>query len=826
MIATGNDHACSLNAAGAVRCWGGNIYGQLGTGTLISSAEPQPVLGLDSGVAALSLGGNQSCALLDTGGVRCWGANYVSQLGIGSVTDSESLPKPVVGLSSGVTAIAIGNTHGCALLSTTGVKCWGNTYTGDGTSAQRSSPVDVLGLTSGVTAIASGFSGSCAILSGGALKCWGARVGDGTTTNRPSPTDVTGLNNGVMAVTVGTSVRCALLTGGAVQCWGTNTYGAVGDGTTVQRLLPTPVTALAGNALSIKAGGVHTCALLQGGAVQCWGRNNYGGVGDGSTTDRSSPVAVVGQLTGVSSVALGNWFSCAMTTGGGVRCWGDNRFGQVGSGVPGWAATAQAIVSLGTAASAVNVGGFFACATTTGGALRCWGSNGTNGAMGDGTIGGIRTAPSADVSGFSSGTAYVSMGASHGCAVTAGGGLKCWGENSLGQLGDGTKVTRPTPVDVVGLTSGVAAVSAINRGVCARTTAGAAKCWGDNYYGQAGDGSTTGFGDTRTSPVAVVGLSTNVSDISAGGDSACAVIAPAGAVKCWGRNSNGQVGDGTTTDRLAPTDVVGLSSGVASVHVGYGFACARLTTNGVKCWGTYALGNGTFAASLTPVDPVGLSTGVLQVATSFSNACARMSDGTVKCWGGNYEGAVGDGTLIDRAVPTPVVGLLAPAVSISVGATSACALLATGAIQCWGGNQTAQMGNGTFGFTTAPDRYVVSPSLSQPLAVADATTVKPETDGAMILRYLSGAVGASITSGIGTSGALRTDPTQVNAYLETIRPLLDIDGNGQFSPLSDGLLLVRYMSGLRNDALVAGAVGAGATRDTAAIQAYLATLLP
>ncbi len=827
MIATGGDHACSLSAAGAVQCWGGNTSGQLGIGTLVSSAVPQAVTGLGSGVAALSLGTNQSCALLDTGGVLCWGANYSAQLGIGSVSDSETTPKPVSGLASGVTAIAIGNSHGCALLSTTGVKCWGNTYTGDGTTTQRLTPVDVLGLTGGVTAIASGSSGSCAIVSGGALKCWGSRVGDGATTLRSSPADVTGLSSGVVAVTVGGNVRCALLTGGSVQCWGFNTYGAVGDGTTMQRLLPTPVLAIGTNAVAIKAGGVHTCALLQGGSLQCWGRNNYGGIGDGSNTDRLSPVSVAGLSVGVASVSLGNWFSCVMTTGGGVRCWGDNRFGQIGGGMPGWAATAQAPVSLGTSASAVNVGGFFACATTTIGALRCWGSNGTNSVMGDGTVGGIRIAPSADVTGFSTGTTEVSMGFTHGCAVATSGGLKCWGENSMGQLGDGTKVTRSTPVDVVGLTSGVAASSSVNRGVCARTTLGAAKCWGDNSYGQVGDGvPSTGFGDTRTSPVAVSGLTANVSDISAGSDSACAVIAPAGAVKCWGRNNNGQIGDGTTTDRLTPTDVFGLSSGAASVHVGAGFACARLTTNGVKCWGNFTLGNGTFTNSLTPTDPIGLGSGVIKVAANFSNVCALINDGTVKCWGGNYEGAVGDGTLIDRNLPTPVLGLSGPVVSISVGATSACALLATGAIQCWGGNQTAQMGNGTFGFTTTPDRYVVAPNLSKPLAVADASTVSRETDGAMILRYLSGLIGASITNGIGNSGALRTDPTQVNAYLETIRPLLDIDGNGQFSALTDGLLLIRYMVGLRDDALVTGAVGANPTRDAAAIQAYLATLLP
>lgn len=525
-------------------------------------------------------------------------------------------------------------------------------------------------------------------------------------------------------------------------------------------------------------------------------------------------------------IATGGDHACSLSAAGVVQCWGSNIAGQLGIGNTISSAIPQPVTGLGGGVTALSAGSNQTCALLDTGAVRCWGSNNNN-VMGDGTVGGIRITPSADVTGFSTGTTNVAMGFTHGCAVAPSGGLKCWGENLMGQLGDATIVTRATPVDVVGLTSGVAASSSVNRGVCARTTSGAAKCWGDNSYGQVGDGvASTGFGDTRTSPVAVSGLTANVSDISAGSDSACAVIAPAGAVKCSGRNNYGQIGDGTTTDRLTPTDVVGLSGGVASVHVGAGYACARLTTGGVKCWGNYALGNGTFTNSLTPTDPIGLGSGVIKIAASFSNICALMSDGTVKCWGSNYEGAVGDGTLIDRNVPTAVVDLKGPAVLVSAGATSSCALLATGAIQCWGGNQAAQMGNGTFGFTTAPDRYVVTPSLSKPLAVADAATVSPATDGAMILRYLSGMVGTSITGGIGTAGALRTDATQVNVYLETIRPLLDIDGNGQFSPLTDGLLLIRYMAGLRDDALLAGAVGLGATRDAAAIQAYLATLLP
>ena len=201
--------------------------------------------------------------------------------------------------------------------------------------------------------------------------------------------------------------------------------------------------------------------------------------------------------------------------------------------------------------------------------------------------------------------------------------------------------------------------------------------------------------------------------------------------------------------------------------------------------------------------------------------CSLSARGEVQCWGSNFGGELGDGTTVARALPQPVSGLGSGVLNIAAGQYHACAVIASGAVKCWGENYHGLLSDGT---TT--DRYVVSPSLSKPLAVADAVTVTPQTDGAMILRYLSGLVGASITSGIGTTDTLRTDAAQVNSYLETIRPLLDIDGNGQFSALTDGLLIIRYMAGLRNEALLSGAVGVNATRDAAAIQAYLATLLP
>ncbi|MEO8103882.1 MAG: Ig-like domain repeat protein, partial [Betaproteobacteria bacterium] len=342
-IVAGGDHTCAFTPAGGVVCWGANDTGELGDTTTTDRTTPNNVIGVPFNSTALAAGYSHSCAVTSLGAAMCWGSNANGQIGDGSIIQ-RLLPVGVSGLGAGVTRIVGGRSHTCALVSG-GVQCWGknnNGQLGTGTAptADQPAPVGVSGLGSGVTAIAGGFNHNCAVTTSGAALCWGANFGAqlgnpiADVNFEPAPFQVAGLTSGIAAVAAGSDHSCALTTGGAVKCWGDNSAGAIGDGSgPILVESPADVTGLSSGVTAIVAGEFHTCALLTGGAVKCWGANSEGQVGDGSTTNRNTPVDVI--VSGVTAIAAGAKFTCALFSAGTSSCWGSNANGQMGYGAVG-----------------------------------------------------------------------------------------------------------------------------------------------------------------------------------------------------------------------------------------------------------------------------------------------------------------------------------------------------------------------------------------------------------------------------------------------------------------------------------------------------------
>ena len=363
------------------------------------------------------------------------------------------------------------------------------------------------------TQVATGFFHSCAVTVGGRVRCWGSgsfgRLGRGSNANSPVPGEV--IKPGsvtlteVTQVATGTQHSCALIVTGTVKCWGSASSGQIGRGTTSDSWTAIDVVLAVGGPVlgditQIAAGERHTCGLRHDGTVACWGANGSGRLGDGTTTNRPSPVDVLvapagPSLSGVTAITAGSDHTCALMVDTTVRCWGAGGRGQLGDG-----------------------------------------------------LGAASTSP-VTVSGLSHVT-HLAAGSEFSCAIRTDTTVACWGANATGELGDGTTSTRTTPVDVVtalggASLSGVVQISTGDSHACARLVDGEVVCWGAGTYGRLGDGAMT----TRLTPVSVTDISTATvsaaTDVAAGGNHGCLVRADR-VPMCWGRDSGGQLGDGVT----------------------------------------------------------------------------------------------------------------------------------------------------------------------------------------------------------------------------------------------------------------------------------------
>lgn len=296
VVAGGGTHTCAIVGGGTVRCWGDNARGQCDNDTESTVRSPHTVIGISDAVS-LGLGTQHTCVARASGSVECWGANDAGQLGRGTTTFGRNFRRPVNGLTQAI-AVAAGQSHTCAVSRDGSVSCWGangSSQLGDGTVMERNAPVLVAEVENAV-GITAGDRHTCALLDDGTVTCWGnnsaGQLGVGNTSASPSPLPVRDLDR-VTHITSGPSSArhtCALRDDGELWCWGANDHGQLGDGSTDTRLVPVRVAA---DVVAVSAGAVSTCAAHRDGSIRCWGLNDQGQLGDGTLAPRSTPTPVL-----------------------------------------------------------------------------------------------------------------------------------------------------------------------------------------------------------------------------------------------------------------------------------------------------------------------------------------------------------------------------------------------------------------------------------------------------------------------------------------------------------------------------------------------------
>jgi alpha-tubulin suppressor-like RCC1 family protein len=820
-LVAGFDFTCVILEGGAVKCWGSNQAGQLGLGSTGSvgwgagqMGNSLPTVSLGKGLVAkaLAAGVSHTCALLTTGQVKCWGDGVNGAIGTGDSNNRGDAPGemgdalPFVDLGTGRTAkvIAAGGYHTCAILDTNQVKCWGAGSSGqlgvDDTSFRGNDPgemgdaLPIVNLGAGRTATALALTGlsSCALLDDGTVKCWGAGargvLGTGSTAN-------VGTFMGSMAalqpVNFGTGLKAKAITSGfhevcvlvsstnQLKCWGGNQAGQLGVGSTVDLgdgpgemgdALPYVNIGSGTTVKAVQFGYNHACVILDTptpppgqvntNQVKCWGENSSGGLGLGDAVNRGTtaaqmgdalPLVAIGQGRSARALAAGLQ-TCAILDTNQVKCWGYNGTGALGLGASGNRGD-QAnemgdqlpIVQLGSKVTTVaTMGDQFACARLGDGRLKCWGAN-DRGQLGLGDVDKRGDDPNemgdnlpvvnlgTNLTVYSGAGSVISAGSTHACAVLNTRQVKCWGEGTNGRLGLGDTITRGDApnemgdnLPVVNLGTGKLAVQ-VSAGLthtCARLSTNEVKCWGSGFSGQLGLGDTSSRGDGPNEmgdalPAVNLGTGKTATQVACGNGFTCALL-NTGEVKCWGFASAlpygaGNKGDGPNEmgDAL-PAVPLGTGLTAKSISVGDSYACALLSNNQIKCWGSNGggqLGQGDTTARITPaamgdaLPAIALGTGrtAKAVYASGSVTCALLDTNQLKCWGSFYTGL---GDMLAHGDQPSEMGDYLPALFLGTGRTvtslgfgpegsSFCALLDTRQLKCWGVGDLGALGNGS-----------------------------------------------------------------------------------------------------------------------------------
>ena len=635
-IEVGDDFACGLTAGGTAYCWGSDTDERLGNGASGAQTTPLSVgtgdMTADTSLKDFKLGPTHGCGVTSDGKGYCWGNDTNERLGEGSTVTNRSQPYPISATNMGSEApiwrasADLENSH---LLTAAG-KGWGagiGTKVGDGTTTQRADYVsmDYSGVS---TSVMLDITGGMSLSAGGKLFTWGnasnGQLGDGQTATNSAAAKAPNYPTGVSLYRqIGTSYRetekCVLTGESTPYCFGDNTNGKLGTSDTSDKSAPTAVTMTNVGSheafLTISGHGDTFCGSTSMGRIYCWGANDQGQVGIGATSASgiTSPLAIdttdIGD-TFFKDTCVGANFGMGLTIDGKIYTWGDDTYGTIGD------------------AAGVTANAYRPTAVAT-----------TNGPYRD-----------------------ITCNALHACAINQSGKIYCWGEGANGRLGTGSTTDQyvPTVVDDSGIAGEKTwiDVAAGETMTCAVNSEGKGYCWGAGADGRLGAGA--GTSTDQTTPVAwdetgLAGGEARFVQLTAGADFTCAKTAK-GVVYCFGLNTNGRLGVGDTTLRWFPTSISRTNLDAASegpITQVFGFhesACALTSKNVAFCWGENSNGELGDNSTTQRTSPVAVDTTLLSypqfkaLASNQSATCGIASDAKLYCWGADGAGQRGNGS--------------------------------------------------------------------------------------------------------------------------------------------------------------------------------------
>jgi len=875
-ISTGYEHTCGIDVEGVVYCWGMNNQGQIGTGyhRYDSKYYTPQLINLDYSSNELppamqvSTGFYHSCGIFEDMNTYCWGYNQYGQLGTGDQTVRN---RPILVQSpenQHFTDLSLGKSHTCGILDNGSVYCWGlNNYgqLGDGSTTNNLTPVFTnLPLGSKAVAISSGYDHNCVILDNSSVYCWGyngyGNLGNGNGTTMYTPTYVN-MPAGSSPVQISASERhtCGLLRNGSMYCWGYNNYqqseGPISDDYGSQIYNPNFIKTKFGHkVVSMGVGVDYTCVVTEYAAISCWGGSNYArnlevnldktsklryviseeyeytiqpmgwNIDDFSFSNLPSGFIMNNSELSITSVAnQSGQFDWSVNTSNGVTSGSidyeamtiDRKYGSATA----WT-NSIAYKESDSAVAMVGVDSWYnhVCSIDQNGKTYCWGDN-NEGKLGDLSTNRRSSPNPVRFNGDEPFAIQVSTSYYNTCILSDEGRVMCWGDGSKGQNGQGSwdtdnsRYDRKSPGEVLlPWSSNAVMISTGREFACSLLDDGSVYCWGNNNYGQLGDGTTTYSGLPRE---VLLPSDRFAISIDSGDYHSCAVL-DNGEMYCWGRQDYGNMGTGKGNIASNNADFkikipvkveIPLDKSVSFMGVGEYHGCAVMTDNSLWCWGLndhgeIGLGNTSSSNSEIIRKPMEIDmqfyNPIIAIDLGPESTCTLHDDGLLNCWGENQYGEVGNGLIGgDTSSPVPIqLDSGVTATGITSGSNFKCATASDGSIQCWGYNGNSELGDGT----QEPSAYPQVVDIDLPTTTSTLTYLEGEikqnenfVSGWNYTFSISPALpqgfelneetGAIMSVGNSTFGVSRHDVTatagQYTATVEvTIAVIRDTDGDG------------------------------------------------